>query len=83
MSATNAVVAQWGDAFLSLITDIYTMPLHRFSLSSEQDHTVLCVLQGSYGSCPWMNSLMWPFHSSTASTKALSKIMGNVNGAFH
>lgn len=53
------------------------MPLHRFSLSSGQNHTVLCILQGSYGSCPWINSLMWPFHSSTASTKALS---GNVNG---
>lgn len=61
---------------LRISTPVYTMPLHRFSLSSGQDHTVFCVLQGSYGSCPWMNSLMWPFHSSTASTKALSKIMG-------
>lgn len=61
---------------LRISTPVYTMPLHRFSLSSGQDHTVFCVLQGSYGSCPWMNSLMWRFHSSTASTKALSKIMG-------
>lgn len=63
---------------LRISTPFYTMPLHRFSLSSGQDHTVLCVLQGSYGSCPWMNSLMWPFHSSTASAKALSKIMGEM-----
>ena len=73
------VVAQWGDAvFFPPYYGYLMISTCRFSLSSAQDHTIACVPQGSYGSCLWVNSLMWLGNSSTAISGSIVKKHGQM-----
>ena len=74
----NACLSLRNGATLFFFFPLLWISTCRFSLSSAQDHTIACVPQGSYGSCLWVNSLMWLGNSSTAIRGSIVKKHGQM-----